>query len=85
MGKCVIFLDILSNWVYVNDSSDGEQLGQSEKSRLLAGVDFGKFSQGCGGVLKRKKGPKKTPMALLPKGRHWTQDKIGQKLYLVIH
>ena len=38
-------------------------MGKSEKSSL-AGVDFVEFNQGCGGALKRKKGPKKTPTAL---------------------
>ena len=41
----------------------GGKLGKSEKSSL-AGVDFGKFPQGCGGRISREKGPKKTPTAL---------------------
>ena len=37
----------------------GEKLEKSEKSSL-AGVDFGEFPQGCGGI-SREKGAKKDP------------------------
>ena len=37
----------------------GKKLGKSEKSSL-AGVDFGEFPKGCGGVSKEK-GTKKDP------------------------
>ena len=60
MGKFVVF------WVFCLIGPSpvmGEKGGKSEKSSL-AGVGFAELIQGCGGALKRKKGPKKTPTAL---------------------